>query len=88
MNTIEKEAVHKQEPVIEKVNINSVNFNSNHSAIIANLKTSSIEATIVVPYKVAMGSDWNIMPFNIFTKLFPSTTAQLVATKGNQAEDM
>ena len=33
-------------------------------------------------YKVDTGSDGNIMPFNIFTKLFPSTTAdQLVATK-------
>ena len=26
-----------------------------------------------MPYKVDMGSDGNIMPFNIFTKLFPST---------------
>ena len=64
------------------VNINSVSFNSNHSAIIANLKTSSNKATIAVPYKVDMGSDGNIMPFNIFTKLFPSTTAdQQAATK-------
>ena len=32
--------------------------------------------------KIDMGSDWNIIPFIIFTKLFPSTTTdQLVATK-------
>ena len=36
----------------------------------------------MVPYKVDMGSDGNIMPFDIFTKLFPSTTMdQLMATK-------
>ena len=36
----------------------------------------------MVTYKVDMGSDGNIMPFNIFTKLFPSiTTDQLPATK-------
>ena len=35
-----------------------------------------------MPYKVDTGSDGNIMLFNIFTKLFSSTTAnQLVATK-------
>ena len=82
VNTIEKETVHRQEPCIEMVNIHSVSFNSNHSAIIANLKTSSNKATIVVPYKVHIGSDGNIMPFNIFTELFHSATAnQLVATK-------
>ena len=37
----------------------------------------------MVPYKVGIGSDENITPFYIFTKLFPSTTMdQLVATKG------
>ena len=73
VNTIVKEAVHKQELGIETVNINS-----NHSAIIANLKTSSNKAAIMVPYH----SDRNIMPINIFTKLFPSTTMDhLVATK-------
>ena len=82
VNTIEEEAVHKQEPGIEMVNINSVNCNSSDSTIIANLKTSSNKAAIMVPYKVGMGSDGNIMTFNIFTKLFPSaTTDQLAATK-------
>ena len=73
---------HQEEPGIEIVNINSVNFTSNYSTIIANLKTSSNKAAIMVPYKVDMGSDGNIMPFNIFTKLFPRTgTDELVATK-------
>ena len=49
------------------VNINSVNFNSYHFTTTANLKTSSNKAAIMVPYKVDMGSDGNIMPFNIFT---------------------
>ena len=36
----------------------------------------------MVPYKVDMGSDGNIMPFHVFTKLFPSATMdQHVATK-------
>ena len=70
VNTTRKEAVHEQEPGTEMVNINSANFNSNHSAIIAKLKTSPNKAIIMVPYKVDMGSDGNIMPFNIFTKLF------------------
>ena len=36
----------------------------------------------MVPYKVYAGSDGNIIPFNILTKLFLSATAdQLAATK-------
>ena len=78
----------KKRPGIEEVNIHSVNFNANHSAIIINLKTSPNKADIMVPYKVDMGSDWNIMPFNIFTKLFPSSAIdQLRSNKRcNQAE--
>ena len=82
VNTIEKEVVHKQDPGIKMVNINSVNFNSNHSTIIANLNMSSNKATFIVPYKVNMCSDGNIMSFIILTKLLLSTTMdQLVATK-------
>ena len=79
VNTIEKEDVHKQKPGIEMVNINSVNFNSNHSTIIANLKTSSNKVAIIVSQKVDMGSVGNMIPFNIFTKLFPSATMGQVA---------
>ena len=82
VNTIEEETVHKQESCIKMVNINSVSFHSHHSTTKANLKTSSNKATTMVPYKVDMGSDGNRMLFNIFTKLFPSTTVgQLAATK-------
>ena len=70
VHTIKKETAHEQESGIKTVNINSVNFNSNHSAIIANLKTSSNKTAIMVPYKVDTGSDGNIIPLNIFTKLF------------------
>ena len=64
------------------VNINSVNFNSNYFTIIENLKTSSNKAIIMLPYKVDMGIGGIIMPFYVFTKLFPSaTTDQLAATK-------
>ena len=64
VNTIEKETVHEQEPGIKTVNINSINFNSNHSTIIANLKTSSSKATTVVSYKVDTSSDGNIILCN------------------------
>ena len=82
VNTIEKETVYEQEPCIKTVNINSVSSNYNHFTIIANLKTSSNKTSIVIPYKIDMGSVGNIMLFNIFTELFPGTTAdQLVATE-------
>ena len=36
----------------------------------------------MVPYKVDTGSDGNIMPLDIYKKLFPEiTNEQLVATK-------
>ena len=82
VHTIEHETVHEQELCIEMVNIKSVSFISNHSTIIANLKSSSNKATMAVPYKVDMGTVGKIIPFNVFTKLFPSTTTdQLVATR-------
>ena len=59
-----------------------VNFYSNHSTIIANLKTTSNKAAIIVPYKVDVVSDGIIMSFNIFPNFYPSLTMeQLVATK-------
>ena len=57
VHTMEKEAELEQEPSIKMVNINSVRFNSNHSAILANLNTSSKKVTITVHYKVVTGSD-------------------------------
>ena len=52
------------------VNINSVRFNSNHSAIITNLKTSLNKVVITMPYKVDTGSDRNIMPFDMYKNDF------------------
>ena len=82
VHTLEKEAEMEQEPGIKTVNINSVRCNSNHSAILANLKTSSNKVIIMVSYKVDTGSDGNILPFHIYKKLFHNTTVnQLAATK-------
>ena len=53
---MENKAAQEQESGIKKVNINSVRFNSNDSAILANLKTSSNKVIIMVPYKVVMGT--------------------------------
>ena len=82
MKAVEKEEIDEQEPGIEMININLISFNSNHSMIIGRLKTSSKQATMMVPYKVETGRDGNIIAFIIFRKLFPSTTEDtLVATK-------
>ena len=71
-----------QDTDIEMVKINSVRFNSNHSTIIANLKTSSNKVVITVPCKVDMGSSGNIIPFYMFKNSFPGATVeQLAATK-------
>ena len=82
VNAIVKEDIHEQESDIKTVNVNFISFKSNHSMIIAKLKTSSKQATITVPYKFDTGCDGNIMPFNVFKKIFPNTIEdQLVATK-------
>ena len=61
-----KGAVQEQEPSIKMVSINSLRFNSNHSAILVCLKASSNLVTIMGPYKVDMGSDGNIMLFHTY----------------------
>ena len=79
---MEKEADQEQEIDIEMVNMNSKKLNSNHSTIIADLKTSSNKVIIMVPYKVDMGSEGNIMSLYIYRKLFPrGTIKQWVATR-------
>ena len=62
------------------VNVNSLRFNYNHSAIIANLKTSLNKVIITVPYKVDMGSDGHIMAFYIYKKVFPRGRVEQLAT--------
>ena len=74
VKAVEKEDIQEQESCIKMVNINLTSFNSNHSVILAKQKTSSKQATMMVPYKVDMGCDGNIMPFDIFKKIFPKTS--------------
>ena len=84
MNEVEQEAVQDsaEENIIDMVNINSIHFNKNHSIITANLKMSAGPNNVIVPYKVAIGSNGNIMPLHMYKKLFPKITSeQLVATK-------
>ena len=55
---------HEEVDHIDMVNINFVYFNNKHLVITGNLKkTSSNQASIIVPYKVDTGSDGN----NAFT---------------------
>ena len=73
---MEKEADQEKETNTEMVNINSLKIYSNHSTIIANLKTSSNKVAFTGPCKVDTGSDGNIMPLYIYKKLFPRTTTE------------
>ena len=54
-----KEDIPEQEYAIEIVNINLISFKSNHSTVIAKLKTSE-QATMMVPHKVDIGCNGNI----------------------------
>ena len=54
---------------IDLVNINSINFKKNHSVITANPKLSANKSSLIVPYKVDMGSDGNIMPLHMYKKI-------------------
>ena len=51
---IKKEEIHEQKTGIKTANINLIRFHSNHSAIVAGLKTLSKQATEMVPYLVDM----------------------------------
>ena len=62
---------YQKEDIIDKVNINSINFNGKHSVISVNLKASSDQARVKVPYKTDTGSDVNIMPLYIYKKIIP-----------------
>ena len=70
VHNVEKEADQEREIDIETVNIKSIRFNSNHSAIIANLKTSSNKIIITVLHKIYTGSDGNIIQFYMCKKYF------------------
>ena len=46
------------------MNINSIHFDKNHLVIITNSKTLADKNSVIVPYKVDMGSAGNIMPLH------------------------
>ena len=88
-------AVHNKEQVpdqcnieedhIDTVNINSFIFNGKWLAKTANLKMSSSQVSITIPYKVDTGSDVNIMPLHkkIFTR---SAKEQFAAIKNENMQ--
>ena len=67
---LEKEPKQEEENHTETVNINSINFNSHHSVIKANLKTPSNKVEITEQYKLNTGDDGNIMPLHLYKMLF------------------
>ena len=48
------------------VSIDSIQFNKNHSVLIANLKMAAGHNKIMVAYKTDTGSDGNIMQFHVY----------------------
>ena len=74
VNEMEQEGTQEYtEYDLEMVSINSVCFNKSHSMLTTKLKMS-IDNNIVIPYKIDIGSDGNIMPWYVFKKLFPRVT--------------
>ena len=61
---------YQKEDDFDRVNINSINCNSQHSVVAANLKTSSNQAIIEMLNKVDKGSDGNIMSLHIYKKKY------------------
>ena len=69
---------------IELVIINSVPSNKILSILTAKLKTSVGQNSVIVTYKIDTGSEGNIMPENIFKKMFPEVMKEeLAATKNS-----
>ena len=67
-NEVEQETAQDsaEESSIDSVNINSIYINKNCSLLTVNLKTSADSNNVMVPYKVDMGGDGNIMPLYIY----------------------
>ena len=85
MNKVKQEAVQVHAGKdIESVRINSNQFNKNHSVLTANSKTSASQSNIMVPYKIDIDSNGNIMPIHMYKKLFPSITNEQLATAKNK----
>ena len=72
MNEVEQEAVQNDAGEnIELVSINSIQFNKNQSILTANLKISTDQSNIMVPYKIDTGSNGNIVPLHMYKNYFP-----------------
>ena len=59
---------------IKTVSIDSVHLNKNSHYLTAELETHAGTDKIVVPYKIDMGSEGNIIPWHIFKRLFKNIT--------------
>ena len=75
VNEIELEALQEySEDGIETVSIDSVHVNKNWSLLMEELEMHAGDNKIIVPYKLDMGSEGNIMPWHIFKRLFKNIT--------------
>ena len=83
----EPELDQEEEDQIDMASTNYISFNSKHFIITANLKTSSNQVKIIMPYKVDMGSEGTIIPLHIYKKLFSRATKKaLVATRNTNLQ--
>ena len=87
MNGVEQETSQgsAEENSIDLVNINSINFNKNHSVITVRLKTSAGINNVLVPNKVDTSSNGNIMLLHICKTLFPKITSEQLMTIENES---
>ena len=61
---------------METVSIDSVHLNKTQSLLMAKLEMQVGRNTIIIPYKIDMGSKGNIMPLFMFKKLFRNVTEE------------
>ena len=70
INDLEQETDISRKKIILIVNVNSINFNSKHLVITANLKTLLKQFRRIIPYKIHTSSDGNIIPLQIYNIYF------------------
>ena len=75
VNEMEQEVSQEyQEDDIEMVSINSVYMNKNQSMLTTKVDMHAGDNKVIIPYKIDIGSDGNIIPWYVFKKLFPRVT--------------
>ena len=69
----------------EVVRINSLYINRTRSLIMVKLEMQAGKIVLEIPYKIAMGSEGNLMPLYIFRKLFAKMSNEQLkrSVKGN-----